>query len=68
MIHISPDVVFDSPKSPLFSRTLRVTYRPGGWFGCEYPKTLKHGWKAFFVAHHGTEKVVVSYRKPKLEA
>jgi hypothetical protein len=60
-LHISPTVSFERPSNPRFRPTLRVTYRPGV---CKYPTTLKYGWKAEFVGRYGTEKTVVSYRKP----
>jgi hypothetical protein len=64
-LHLTPDMTLDRPTNPRFRPTLNITYRPGGWFGCRYPKTLKYGWKAEFVAHYGTEKTVVSYRKER---
>jgi hypothetical protein len=61
---ITPDMTLDRPNDSRFSRTLRVTYRPGGMLAePPYLKTLKHGWQAFWVSHYGTERTVVTYRK-----
>jgi len=61
-------MTLDLPTSPRFRPSLSITYRPGGWFGYQYPKTLKHGWVAEFVAHYGTDRMVVTYRKPRKAA
>jgi len=50
------------PDNPRFQRSLTVTYRPGL---AQYPPSLKHGWRAVFVARFGAEKTVVTYRKPR---